>query len=129
MTSVFSRVALILTLLVAAGSAAHADGHGGGGGGGGHGPDAWRVHGVNHYDSLNVRVGPGTNYFAIDALPHNARGIQVSYCTPTVTQQQYYALTYQQQHQLNQYPTWCLVSWNGYQRGWVNRRFLTEDGY
>lgn len=124
MYSLFSRLSLVLTLLAALGSAAHATSHSDG-----HGPDAWRVHNVSSYDSLNVRVGPGTSYFAIDALPYNARGIQIAYCTPTVTQQQYYALTYQQQHQLNSYPTWCLVFWNGHQRGWVNRRFLTEDGY
>ncbi len=120
MKSLFVKLALIATLFAAVAPAANATADG---------PDAWRVHNVASYDVLNVRVGPGTDYFVIDALPHNARAVQVSFCTPTVTQQQYYALTYQQQHQLNQYATWCLVTWNGYQRGWVNRRFLTEDGY
>ena len=39
------------------------------------GPDAWRVTGVSPGDVLNVRVGPGTEYFAITALPHDARGL------------------------------------------------------
>ncbi|WP_224815912.1 hypothetical protein [Hasllibacter sp. MH4015] len=120
MKAVFAKLALIATLFAAAAPAAHATADG---------PDAWRVHNVASYDVLNVRVGPGTNYFSIDALPHNARGIQIEFCTPTVTQQQYFALSPALQQQLNNYPTWCLVVWNGYQRGWVNRRFLTEDAY
>lgn len=120
MKSLFARFTLILALLASLGQVAHATADG---------PDAWRVHNVASYDTLNVRVGPGTSYFVIDELPYNARGVQLEFCTPTVTQQQYYALNYGQQQQLNNYPTWCLVVWNGYQRGWVNRRFLTEDAY
>jgi hypothetical protein len=93
------------------------------------GPDAWRVTGVQSWDVLNVRVGPGTSYFIIDALPYNARGIQIGTCTPTVTRDQYFALSPQAQTQLNSYPAWCVVFWNGAQRGWVNRRFLTEDSF
>jgi len=124
MKTLFARFVLVVTLLVSVTAAANAGSHQQG-----HGPDAWRVHGVASHDHLNARVGPGTSYFVIDALPYNARGIQVSYCTPTVTQQQFYGLTYQQQQRLNQYSAWCLVTWNGYQRGWVNRRFLAEDAY
>jgi hypothetical protein len=91
------------------------------------GPDAWRVIGVAPNDVLNVRVGPGTDYMAIAALPWNARGIQLGTCVPTVTQAQYFALTAQAQAQLNRYPAWCVVTWNGQQLGWVNRRFLGED--
>ncbi len=120
MTALFARLSLVVTILALLAPAAHATADG---------PDAWRVHNVASYDVLNVRVGPGTNYFQIDALPHNARGVQIEYCVPTVTQQQFFALTQAQQQQLNNYPTWCLIFWNGVQRGWVNRRFLTEDSY
>ena len=37
------------------------------------GPDAWRVVGVASDDVLNARIGPGTAYFVIDALAHDAR--------------------------------------------------------
>ncbi|AHM04126.1 hypothetical protein roselon_01760 [Roseibacterium elongatum DSM 19469] len=91
------------------------------------GPDAWRVTGVASDDVLNVRVGPGTAYFVIDALPHDARGVQMDICVPTVTRDQYFALGPADQAALNAYTPWCLVEWQGVQRGWVNRRFLTED--
>lgn len=92
------------------------------------GPDAWRVYNVAPDDRLNARVGPGTIYFVIDALPYNARQVQVVVCTPTTTREQYFALGSDDQQRLNNFPAWCLVHWNGQQRGWVNRRFLTEDG-
>lgn len=120
MTALFARLSLVATLIAILAPVANATADG---------PDAWRVHNVASNDVLNVRVGPGTGYFIIDALPYNARGVQVEYCVPTVTQQQYFNLGYAQQQQLNTYPAWCLVFWNGYQRGWVNRRFLTEDSY
>lgn len=118
MTRLLARLALTLMLVMPAAAHATADG-----------PDAWRVHNVASYDTLNVRVGPGTDYFVIDELPHNARGIQIEFCAPTVTQEQFFSLSLAQQQQLNTYPAWCLVVWNGIQRGWVNRRFLTEDSY
>lgn len=92
------------------------------------GPDAWRVTGVSASDVLNVRVGPGTQYFVISALPHNARGIQLGTCVPTVTRAQYFALSAAAQQRLNGYSAWCVVIYEGQQLGWVNRRFLTEDG-
>lgn len=91
------------------------------------GPDAWRVVNVAASDVLNVRVGPGTGYFVISALPYNARGLQLGTCVPTVTQAQYFALTPQAQQQLNTYTPWCVVISDGQQLGWVNRRFLSED--
>lgn len=118
MKPLFARFILILTLLTILGQVAHATADG---------PDAWRVQNVASHDHLNARVGPGTSYFVIDALPYNARQVQVVFCTPTTTREQYFALSYHQQQQLNGYATWCLVNWNGQQRGWVNRRFLTED--
>lgn len=92
------------------------------------GPDAWRVTGVAASDMLNVRVGPGADYFVIGALPHNARALQIGTCVPTVTRDQFFALTEAQQALLNSYPAWCVVIVDGGQLGWVNRRFLTEDG-
>jgi uncharacterized protein YraI len=92
------------------------------------GPDAWRVVGVAPDDVLNVRVGPGTEYFVITALPPNARRLQLGTCTPTITQAQYFALTPAAQAQLARYARWCVVSWGGEQLGWVNARFLGEDG-
>lgn len=120
MTNLLARLTLVVSLIATLAPAAHATADG---------PDAWRVHNVASNDVLNARVGPGTNYFILDALPHNARGVQIEYCVPTVTQQQFFALSTQQQQQLETYPAWCLVFWNGVQRGWVNRRFLTEDVY
>lgn len=120
MKALCARLTLVATLLAALAPAANATADG---------PDAWRVFNVASNDVLNTRVGPGTSYFIIDALPHNARGVQIEFCVPTVTQQQYFALSAQQQQQLETYPAWCLVFWNGVQRGWVNRRFLEEDSY
>lgn len=91
------------------------------------GPDAWRVVNVASNDVLNVRVGPGTSYFVVTALPFNARGIQLGTCVPTVTRDQYFALSPQAQQQLNGYTPWCVVIWNGQQLGWVNRNYLGED--
>lgn len=120
MKSLFTRLALILTVLASVGQVANATADG---------PDSWRVYNVASHDHLNARVGPGTNFFVIDALPYNARHVQVVFCTPTTTREQYFALSHHLQQRLNNYPTWCLVNWNGHQRGWVNRRFLTEDSY
>lgn len=92
------------------------------------GPDAWRVVGVGADDVLNARVGPGTGYFVIDALPHDARGVQTIACIPSITDGQYFALSGAEQQALGNMAAWCLVTWNGAQRGWVNRRFLAEDG-
>jgi uncharacterized protein YgiM (DUF1202 family) len=114
MSALFIRFSLIFTLLAALGSAASADGHSHGGyGNDGHGPDFWRVHGVHSWDVLNVRNGPGVSYHRVDALPHNARQVQVVNCVNIQTSRGY--------------ANWCLVNWQGYQRGWVNSRYLAED--
>jgi len=91
------------------------------------GPDAWRVVGVAPDDVLNARVGPGTDYFVIATLPHDARGVQLSVCVPTTTTLQYFALSGGQQAELAGLAPWCLVSLGGEQLGWVHRRFLAED--
>ncbi|UWQ96566.1 hypothetical protein K3728_04855 [Rhodobacteraceae bacterium M385] len=102
----------------------HGNGHGngygqqGGHGGGynnGHGPDYYRVHGVASHDHLNVRHGPGVRNHVVYHLPYNARAIQVGHCAQIST---------------SRGPaTWCTVTWNGHQRGWVNARYLAEDHY
>jgi uncharacterized protein YgiM (DUF1202 family) len=81
----------------------------------GHGPDFYRVHGVAYHDHLNVRHGPGVRNPVVDRLPYNARGIQLGTCAQIAT--------------TRGPATWCIVSWNGYQRGWVNARYLAEDNY
>ena len=110
---------LVVTLaLLLAAPTAHAEADG---------PDAWRVIDVASNDVLNVRAGPSAEYMILDALPHDARGLQLGACVPTVTRDQFFALTEAQQQQLNAYAAWCVVIWDGVQRGWVNRRFLGED--
>lgn len=87
-------------------------GHGGGYNNG-HGPDYYRVHGVSYHDHLNVRHGPGVRNHVVYRLPYNARAIQVGNCAQIST---------------SRGPaTWCVVSYQGYQRGWVNARYLAED--
>lgn len=94
----------------------HVNYHGQGQGYGNHGVPAvtyYRVHGVAYHDHLNVRHGPGVRNHIVYTLPYNARGIQVGNCAQIST---------------SRGPsTWCTVSYQGYQRGWVNARFLTQD--
>ncbi|KIC36461.1 hypothetical protein RA27_22160 [Ruegeria sp. ANG-R] len=90
-------------------------------------PEIWRVAGVGDQDSLNARTGPGTQYQILATLPHDARQIRTITCVPTVTQQQYFAMTDEQVDILSDQPHWCLVAWHGKQLGWVNASFLVED--
>lgn len=104
MKTLFASLALLLSLLILAPAPAQATADG---------PDFWRVHSVASWDVLNVRDGPGVAFSIIDALPFNARRVQVVNCVEIGT---------------SRGPaTWCLVNWQGFQRGWVNRRFLAED--
>lgn len=104
MKTLLTTLALILSLLSVTAPAAHATADG---------PDFWRVWNVASWDVLNVRNGPGAAFEAVDALPYNARGVQTVNCVEVGT---------------NSGPaTWCLVNWQGRQRGWVNRRYLAED--
>lgn len=106
MKSIFVKLALILSLFAATSPAAHATADG---------PDYWQVHQVASWDVLNVRAGPGVSYHVVDALPYNARQVQVVNCVNIAT---------------SRGPAnWCLVNWTGYQRGWVNSRYLREDSY
>ena len=90
------------------------------------GPDAWRVSGVAAGDVLNVRMGPGVGYPAIDALAPGARHLTSITCVPLATRAQFEALPAEERRALP--PRWCLVSdRTGRRRGWVAQRFLVED--
>lgn len=91
------------------------------------GPDFWRVWNVSPGDTLNFRTGPGTGYLVLGAVAHNARKISVTVCIPTTTREQWFSLSEATQKQLADKPHWCLIEHEGAQRGWVNRRYLTED--
>lgn len=93
----------------------------------GHGPDAWRVTGVASDDTLNMRMGPGTDYLVIDRLPPDARGLRLVTCVPLLIQPYYSALTEAQRAALPQ--RWCLMQSADFAKaGWVAQRFLMEDG-
>src|SRR5690606_19012853 len=92
----------------------------------GHGPDAWRVNGVASNDTLNVRMGPGTNYPVIERFAHNERNLQQITCVPLHNAAQYKALTQAQTAALPQ--RWCLMRTAGMDKaGWVAQRFITPD--
>ena len=56
-------------------------------------------------------------------------GISFWHLCATVTREQYFCPERKaQQQRLNGYAAWCVVIYEGQQLGWVNRRFLTEDG-
>jgi hypothetical protein len=65
--------------------------------------------GVSPSDVLNVRVGPGTDYFVTADLPVTARGIQRGTVVPTVTHARHFALCPAAQAQLNGYAAWLVV--------------------
>ncbi|RMA44147.1 SH3 domain-containing protein [Rhodophyticola porphyridii] len=93
------------------------------------GPDGWRVSGVSANDVLNARAGPGIGYQVLETLPHEARALVQVVCVPTITREQFFALSEAQQSAWGAGQSrWCLVGWNGRQIGWVNARYLTEDG-
>lgn len=92
----------------------------------GHGPDAWRVVGVAADGVLNMRMGPGTEYFVIDRLPPDARGLELITCVPLLIPSVYQKLTEAQRADLPQ--RWCLMRTADLTRaGWVAQRFLAED--
>lgn len=92
----------------------------------GHGPDAWRVNGVSSNDTLNVRMGPGTNYPVIERFAHNERNLEQITCVPFYNAGHYNALSQSQIAALPQ--RWCLMRTAGMDRaGWVAQRFITPD--
>ncbi len=93
----------------------------------GHGPDAWRVTGVSASDTLNVRMGPGTNFPVIERFAHNERDLQQITCVPFYNAAHYTALTQAQIAALP--PRWCLMRTAAMDRaGWVAQRFITPEG-
>ncbi len=92
----------------------------------GHGPDAWRVTGVSANDTLNVRMGPGTNYPVIEQFAHNERGLEQITCVPYYTLAHYSAMSEAQIKALP--PRWCLMRDAAMMRaGWVAQRYITPD--
>lgn len=93
----------------------------------GHGPDAWRIVDVAPNDTLNVRMGPGTDYAVIGEFPHDARGLRQVTCVPLVPAGLYFEMSEAQRDALP--PRWCLMQNADFSiRGWVAQRFLAEDG-
>ena len=92
----------------------------------GHGPDAWRVVGVSANDSLNARMGPGTNYPVIDRFAHNERLMQQVTCVPFYTASHYMQMS---QAQIDALPArWCLMRNKEMTKaGWVAQRFITPE--
>ena len=73
----------------------------------------YQVHGVGYHDHLNVRYGPGVRNHVGFTLPYNAQGVRLRDCTIIAT---------------SRGPSrWCLVSYQGQVRGWVNARFLAQS--
>ncbi len=113
------KAALVAMALGMAVSAAHAEIDG-------HGPDAWRVTGVSANDTLNARMGPGTNYPVIETFAHNERGMQQITCVPFYTTAHYMAMS---QAQIKALPArWCLMRNKAMSKaGWVAQRYITPD--
>lgn len=94
----------------------------------GHGPDSWRVHDVAADDTLNARMGPGTEYPVIDTFAHDERGLQQVTCVPLLLMASYQTMSQAQIDALP--PRWCLMrSADLSKAGWVLQRFLIADDY
>ncbi|WP_274426383.1 SH3 domain-containing protein [Chelativorans sp. YIM 93263] len=90
------------------------------------GPDAWRVVDVASNDTLNARMGPGTNYPVIGQFAHDARGLTQVTCVPLVTAGQWFEMS--EAERTNLPPRWCLMQSADYSlKGWVAQRYLAED--
>lgn len=93
----------------------------------GHGPDFWAVTGVHPKDALNIRVAPDGDSRAVGRIPFNARGVKNLGCSNEVTFQQWLGMSQAERDKAQRRARWCQVDYNG-TRGWVNSRFLKEDG-
>lgn len=91
------------------------------------GPEFWQVTGVRSDDVLNMRMGPGTDYMILNALPHNARNVKAIVCVPTLDDGDYFSLTEAEQAQINSLSRWCYMRTDDFKHGWVNMRFMEED--
>ena len=90
------------------------------------GPDAWRVIGVKSWDTLSVRMGPGTRYIKIGQLPYNARHLRYTECVPYLNAGIWENLTPYQRDNLPQ--RWCWVhDYESGVKGWVAGKYLGED--
>jgi len=90
------------------------------------GPDAWRVVGVAPDDSLNARMGPGTDYMVIGTFDHDARGLIQITCVPLLPAGIYHGLSEEERQSLP--PRWCLMRSPDFSvEGWVSQRFIEED--
>lgn len=77
-------------------------------------------------DVLNVRMGPGTQYLAIDSVAPDARGLRQIPCMPLLIPQTYHPLTEAQRANLPERR--CLMQSADFAKaGWVAQRFITED--
>jgi uncharacterized protein YraI len=74
------------------------------------GPETFRVTGVESWDYLNLRAGPGTNYQIVIGIPPNGSGVTVGGCRDV-------------QGYRNR---WCEASWQGYQ-GWTSSCCLVGE--
>lgn len=86
----------------------------------------WQVDGVARHDHLNVRAGPGVRFPVVRELRPNAGNLEKAVCTPTVNRRQFFNLSPRLREMLTGMPTWCLVTRNGRQIGWVNARYLSR---
>lgn len=69
-----------------------------------HGPDTYRVRGVEDWDVLNMRAGPSSRSRIVGEIPPTGSGV---HCLGPCKGK------------------WCRVSWRGIV-GWTNFRFLGE---
>lgn len=92
----------------------------------GHGPDAWRVTGVEPGKVLDLRMGPGEQYLVIGSFKHDARGLQQITCVPYMTYKIFQELTPKQRVLLG--PRWCMMhDASRTVAGWVPQVNLMED--
>jgi len=90
------------------------------------GPDAWRVVDVAPDDTLNARMGPGTEYKVIGTFAHDARGLLQITCVPLLSGGIYFTLTEAERENLP--PRWCLMQSPDFRvKGWVSQRYLEGD--
>jgi uncharacterized caspase-like protein/uncharacterized protein YraI len=74
------------------------------------GSETYRVRGVQDWDVLNLRSGPGTNHPVVVAIPPDGRGVSLGPC-----------------RQVAGFVTkWCEASWQGY-RGWASACCLVGE--
>jgi len=92
----------------------------------GHGPDAWRVIGVEPGQQLQARMGPGINYRATVSFPRDARSLQQITCVPFVRDVDWERVREAEHGAL--VPRWCLIhDLDKVNAGWVEAQYLAPD--